>query len=418
MLSKDSVLYLSGITYNHYQQDFWNSLYDGAGSGGKFVLDLGKLYKPQRFVSRSGVWSMPWPQKIPPGFEMPNYDSKFTKSFGEISDQRAREIADLINQQNQNFVVMYSGGFDSTVIMAALIKNLTTNELKNISVCANGHSMIENPMFWKQFIWGKFKIYDSAQYKYDDLIDLGLRPITADEGDCIFGTGSFLELQQNYEYYLTQISTTKSKEHLSTLKSKMTSPDVHYSEYKDLIITHWSIPSSPTLGNSWYDKFEKNIKTSDVPIHSLHDYYWWILFNIKWVSCSIRISVFLNDRLDYGNVINNWAVNWFGNKEYQQWSMVNNNNKEKIISGPTTYKMAARKYIFDLDKNEWYYNFKLKLGSLGPNVMYHQDVENLPNRLTPNARFGLDSNYNLLSIDDADVQEYIQYHMSQYERDW
>lgn len=417
MLHKDSVLYLSGITYNYYQQDFWEKVRQEAGSGGQFLLDLSMLYKPQRFVSRSGDWSMAWPQSIPPGFEMPEYDPSFNLSFEEITDLRAAEIKRLINEKNQKFVVMYSGGLDSTVVMSALIKNLSIEELKNVSVCANGHSMIENPIFWKKFIWNKFKIYDSAQFKYDDLIELGLRPITADEGDCIFGTMSFLELQQNYEYYLNQTSAD-SRNKLSGLKNKMASADVHYSEYKDLIIKHWSIPSNPKLGESWYEKFEKNIRTSKVPIVSLHDYYWWILFNIKWVSCAIRISVFLNDRLDYGTVINEWAVNWFASKEYQLWSMVNNNNEEKIINGPTTYKMAARNYIYDLDKNEWYYYFKLKLGSLGPNVMYHQNVSNLPGRLTPNARFGLDSEYNLLSIDDKDVQEYILYHMSEFERDW
>ena len=417
MLNNNSVLYLSGITYNHYQQDFWESVRNDSGDGGKFMLDLATLYKPQRFASRDGEWSLAWPQEIPPGFEMPEYDPAFNKSFDEISMARAREIAHLINTKNQKFVVMYSGGFDSTVIMAALIKNLTSEELKSVSVCANGHSMIENPMFWKQFIWNKFKIYDSAQYKYDDLIDLSLRPITADEGDCIFGTASFLELQQNYDFYLEQVSES-SKAHLLSIKSKMTSADVHYSEYKDLIIAHWSTSAAPTLGAAWYDKFEKNIKTATVPIQSLHDYYWWILFNIKWVSCAIRISVFLNDRLDYGTVINDWAVNWFNSVDYQRWSMVNNNNGEKIEYGPTTYKMAARKYIYDLDKNDWYYHFKLKLGSLGPNVMYHQEVGNLPDRLTPNARFGIDSNYNLLSIDDTDVQDYIRHHMSQFKRDW
>lgn len=417
MLNTDSVLYLSGITYNYYQQDFWESLRKESGSGGKIMLDLSTLYKPQRFVSRNGEWSLPWPQQIPPGFEMPAYDPTFSKSFSDVSDERAREIADLINTKNQKFVVMYSGGFDSTIIMSALIKNLSSEEIKNVSVCANGHSMIENPSFWKKFIWNKFKIYDSARYKYDDLIELGLRPITADEGDCIFGTMSFLDLQQNYEYYLNQVSP-ESRIQLSNLKNKMTSADVHYSAYKDLIVKHWSTPNAPHLGEAWYDKFDKNIKTATVPVQSLHDYYWWVLFNIKWVSCAIRISVFLNDRLDCGTVINNWAVNWFSSKSYQQWSMVNNNNGEKIEFGATTYKMAARRYIHDLDKNDWYYYFKLKLGSLGPNVMYHQEVDNLPDRLKPNARFGIDSNYNLLSVDDLEVQEYIKYHMSRFERDW
>ena len=84
MLKPDSVLYLSGITYNHYQQDFWESVRHESGSGSKFMLDLATLYKPQRFVSRDGEWSLAWPQEIPPGFEMPKYNPSFNKTFEHI----------------------------------------------------------------------------------------------------------------------------------------------------------------------------------------------------------------------------------------------------------------------------------------------------------------------------------------------
>lgn len=416
-LNLDSSLYLSSVTYNHYQADFWNEVKNYAAPGGKFIIDLSRVYKPQRFVSRNGDWSTPWPQKIPPGFEMPEYDPFFTKSFDEISDDRSKEIRNLINLKNQKIAVMYSGGIDSTVIMAALIKNLSKEELKNVAVCANAHSMIENPVFWKNFIWNKFEILDSSVMKYDDLIDLEYHPITADEGDCIFGTMSFLDLQQNYEYYLEQVSP-ESRRNLRNIKNSMTSADVHYSEFKDLLILHWSPPGEMEVGKLWYEKFEKNIKTSTVPIISLHDYYWWVLFNIKWVSCAIRIPIFLNDRLDCKTVINDWSLNWYNTVDYQKWAMVNNNNGQKIQYTATTYKMAARKYIYEVDKNEWYFFFKQKLGSLGGNVMFRQTVDNLPVELRPNARFGIDCDYKLLSIDDSSVRNYIKHHMSAYQIDW
>jgi len=416
-LEINSTLYLSGITYNHYQADFWNEAKLESGSGGKFMIDLARVYKPQRFVSRSGEWSMPWPQEIPPGFEMPDYDPAFKKSFDEVSDDRAIDIKNLINLKNQKIAVMYSGGIDSTVIMAALIKNLSKEELKNVAVCANTHSMIENPVFWKKLIWNKFEILDSSILKYDDLIEMGYHPITADEGDCIFGTMSFLDLQQNYEYYLEKLST-ESRTHLRNIKDKMTSADVHYSEFKDLLILHWSPPGELEIGKLWYEKFEKNIKTSSVPIISLHDYYWWVLFNIKWVSCAIRIPIFLNDRLDCKTVINDWALNWYNTIDYQKWSMVNNNNGQKIQHTATTYKMAARKYIYEVDKNDWYFFFKQKLGSLGGNVMFRQQVDDLPVEFRPNARFGIDSDYNVLSIDELPVRNYIKHHLSLYQIDW
>lgn len=417
MMDNNKSLYLSSITYNYYQQDFWESLRPEVASGGRFFLDLSMYYKPQRFVSRNGEWSLPWPQQVPPGFEMPEYDPNFNKDFAECSDARAKEIAHLIETKNQKFAVMYSGGFDSTVVMVSLIKNLTPEQLKNVAVCSNSHSMIENPHFWKNYIWNKFHIFDSSNFKYDDLIERGYRPISADDGDSIFGTMGFLDLQQNFDYYIADLSTvTKAK--LSHMRLKLTSGDVHYSAFKDVICRHWSIPSNPKLGEEFYDKFDKNIRTASVPVQSVHDFYWWVLFNLKWVNCSLRVAVYLNDRADYGDVINNWVVNWFSSKNYQQWSMVNNNNGEKIEYEGSTYKMAARKYIYDFDKNDWYYYFKLKLGSLGPNVMYQQEVEHLPIHLRPNARFGIDDDYKLLLIDDPAVQEYIRYHMSRFERDW
>lgn len=413
----NSTLYLSGITYNHYQADFWNEIKKEAASGGKFAIDLARRYKPQRFVARNGIWSMPWPQVIPPGFEMPEYDPNFNESFENVSDSRANDIKRLINEKNQKIAVMYSGGIDSTVIIASLIKNLSKEELRNVAICANVHSMIENPNFWKKLIWGNFEILDSSVLKYNDLIGRGYRPITADEGDSIFGTMSFLDLQQNYEYYLEQLSQ-ESRSYLRSIKDKMTSADVHYSAFKDLLILHWSPPGESTVGKLWYEKFEKNIKTSKVPIISLHDYYWWVLFNLKWVSCAIRISVFYNDQMDCKSTIKDWALNWYTSDEYQKWSMVNNNNGEKIEYSATTYKMAARKYIHDVDKNDWYFFFKQKLGSLGGNVMFRQQVDHLRLDQRPNARFGIDNDYKVLSIDDPAVRTYIKYHLSRFEIDW
>lgn len=416
-MDKNKLLYLSSITYNYFQQDFWESLRPDVSEGGRFFLDLSMYYKPQRFVSRNGEWSLPWPQKVPPGFEMPEYDPNFSKSFTECSDLRGKTIADLIESKNQKFAVMYSGGFDSTVVMVSLLKNLTKEQLKNVVLCSNSHSILENPYFWKNHLMNKFEVIDSSTHKYDDLIERGYRPISADDGDSIFGTMGFLDLQQNFDYYIQDLSPdVKTK--LSNLRLKMTSGDVHYSVFKDVICKHWNIPSNQNLGLEFYEKFDHNIKTATVPIHSVQDFYWWVLFNIKWVNCSLRVAVYLNDRVHCGDAINKWVFNWFSSKEYQQWSMVNNNNGQKIEYEHSTYKMAARSYIRDFDKNDWYYFFKAKLGSLGANVMFQQKVDHLPKHLQPNARFGIDSDYKLLSVFDPEVQEYIRTNLCSYQRDW
>jgi hypothetical protein len=97
--------------------------------------------------------------------------------------------------------------------------------------------------------------------------------------------------------------------------------------------------------------------------------------------------------------------------------MANNNNGQKIRHNAASYKWAAREYIYSVDKNIYYKNFKLKLESMGV-ATYKQDVSSLPLATRPNARFGIDSNYNLLYIDQPDVQEYIRHHIMNFEIDW
>lgn len=417
MLTNDSTLYLSSIVYNYHQIDFWESLRNEVQDGGEFMLNLGKKYKPSRFVSRNGEWSLPWKQEVPPMFKMPTYDPTFSKSFDQVTDERALEIKQLINEKNQKFAVMFSGGIDSTLIMVALLKNLSVEELANIVVVANSHSLIENPNFWKKYIAGKFTLFDSSTTKYDDLIEKGYRPITGDEGDSIFGTMMGLELSQNYAFYLDNVSAD-SRSHLESIRNSVTDPDVHYSQYKDLIIQQFSLDNNTEFGRSWYDKCVKNINTATVPIVSLQDFYWWMIFNVKYVNCATRLGLMLNDRIHCKTVFEDYGVNWYNNDGYQLWSMVNNNNGNKIIKTGATYKMASRKYIHDFDKNDWYFFFKLKIGSLGPNVVWNQDVAGIPLDRRPNARFGLDSDYNTLYISDPDVQDFVRHHLSTFRRDW
>ena len=133
----------------------------------------------------------------------------------------------------------------------------------------------------------------------------------------------------------------------------------------------------------------------------------------------MRCAIYLNDRIDVKTVVNDWAINWFNSSDYQHWSMTNNNNGEKIQTmGAATYKMASRNYIYELDKNDWYYYFKLKIGSLGASVMLFQDLSSITAGQQPNFRFGLDHEYNIMYITDQKVKDFIAEKMSAYTIDW
>jgi len=414
MISPADTVYFSSISFNYYHDKFWNEIYQESNTGGKFYINLAKRLNPCRFVSRNGEWSLPWAQELIPGFEMPVYDPTFSKTFSEISDEQAMLIKKRI-QSGEKFAVMFSGGIDSTVVMAALIKNLTAEELKNVAVCASVETIIENPHFWNTYIQDKFVIIDSDKTKYDEIISKGYTPVTADEGDCIFGTLFGLILYNNYDAYTGTLSTD-SKSELSNIKYKISDPSIHYSRYKDLLINYLGVQADPGFGKLLYEKLVRNIETASVPVNSLHDFFWWMIFNIKYLNCAVRGSIYINDTMEIETVMRK-IVNWFSYPDYQRWSMVNNNNGLKIKSTPASYKTAAKDYIWDLDHNDWYRNFKVKLESLWV-IGHRQDVSDIPNSRRPVSRIGLTKNYEVMYIDDPSVQNFYKENLTKFKIDW
>ena len=414
MLKLDDTLYFSSISFNHYHNAFWQRLANELGPDARFFINIGRRVNPNRFVTRNGEWSLPWRQELIPGFEMPDYDPGFNKTFEEVTDTKAYEIKSRI-QAGERFAVMYSGGIDSTVIMSALIKNLTDEELASVTVCASVNSIIENPVFWEKFIHNRLAVRDSSSLKYDDIIEAGMTPITADEGDCIFGTLIGLTLYANYDQYIKDLSAeTRTK--LAPLKYRISDPEVHFSTYKDLIIKHLSIEGEPDFGRILYEKYVHNINTSSVPIHSLHDFFWWLIFNVKYLNCAVRGALYLNDRIGYQDCIYR-VVNWFSDPEYQRWSMANNNNGQKIQRTLSTYKMAAREYIYGVDQNHWYKNFKIKLESLWT-IGIQQDLSQISVDRRPVSRVALTTDFQMHYIEDPSVQEFYRHHLGNYKIDW
>jgi hypothetical protein len=428
-LQLNDTLYFSSVNFNGYTNDFWQGLYEDTGPGGKFAIDLGRRLNPNRFVTRnSSIWSTPWPQEIIPKYAMVDYDPTFNLDFSEVSDRKAMDFKNRI-AAGERFAIMYSGGIDSTTIMVALLRNLTKEELKSIFVCTSIPALVENPNFWTKHIAGKFNIIDSSQNKYDDLINAGYTPVTADDGDCIFGTVFGLTIYYNWQAMCDRYNLSQdSKLFIANNIHRHSDPDLHYSAFKDLLIAYMNVPPNqkfpvvpqenpdPDFGRRLYDKFDLNCKTAGVPIQSLHDFFWWLIFNVKMLNCGIRGAVYYNDTVDFNTAIHK-VENWYMDAGYQQWSMNNNNNGQKIIGGPATYKQAARDYIYSLDENDWYRSFKLKLESMANNVTRQKINLDLPNG-RPTARFGITKDYELLSIDRQDVQDYIRYHLNSFQIDW
>lgn len=382
-----SNLYLANINYLHPKlRHFWDQYYKTGDEETRFQIDMAKRFGKNRFVARNGTWSNKLGVVIAPGFEMPSVEKNFKKTFSDVTSERALDIKKLIRESDSRVSVYFSGGIDSVICVSALKQNLDDKDLKKIDICMSSESVIENPNFFQKHILGSFNIIDSSKVNYQDVERHGNYAITCDQGDSIFGTELATEM-----YFKFNIENNK---------------DVHYSKYEDLIVQFFSIKESPNFGRELYERLQLNIKSSQLEIFSLHDFFWWIIFNLKYMDCALRGSVFYYEGMqNRERSVNRTIINWFGSDSYQQWSMANNNNGQKIQGNSAgTYKWAGRQYIYNFDKDRWYLRYKLKLSSL----------INLANRNENRNKildiFALTDKYEILKLSDSATREHLSLH--------
>lgn len=393
-----SPLYYATTRKAGFHGRVWDEIYPELGPGGKFWLDVSKRFGGINWlVSRHGDWTTPWPVAQVPGFEMPEFDPNFSLTFTEVTDRRALEVRDLIRNRDAKIALYYSGGIDSTISLAALLRNLTEEELKNVHVCMSVDSIIENPGFFQKFIYNRMNVLDSSVARYNEVLNQGFIAISCDQGDSLFGTEAALQLyhvQPNLMYHLS----VASRNRISTLLEKSSAAELPFSEFADLIQLHFRVEENPEFGRIFYERLVQNIATSSVPVTTLHDFFWWFIFNLKYMHCALRAVISYSGGRDQRFALEQGIINWFHHPDYQRWSMKNNNNGEKIRgSSPTTYKWAGRKYLHEFDKNDWYFRHKLKLQSLGQII--HRSGSTLDNMTI----FGMDNNYSILRLTDPAV---------------
>lgn len=380
----------------------WEQLYPKLGPEGRFCLNVAAFFGKNSFIARQGSWKSPWPVEVLPAFAMPTYDPDFTTDFTTVSDLRAKDIAGLIRQKDARVTLYYSGGIDSTVCLVSLLRNLSPDELKMIDIAMSSESLIENPYFFEKYISGKFRIVNSASVRLSDLKTSGQYAISCELGDSIFGTELGLNLLHSYDELLAKLPQA-TRTRLAGLHGKVGDAGTHFSEYADLLIAFYQIERDPQFGRLYFERIQAQIKSAEQPVLSLHDFFWWEIFNLKYVECALRSSLYYYAGHDRARAVNEQIINWYNNDNYQKWSMKNNNNGQKFDGASALgYKWAAKKYIYEFDKNPWYFRYKTKLPSL-KSILYRNEA-----LLNEDSIFAMDTDYRLHYYNDPQVRLLIE----------
>jgi hypothetical protein len=275
----------------------------------------------------------------------PTLNQQSTSSFGDVTDLRAVDIKQAMKQQDQEIAVFWSGGIDSTVALAAMVKNFDSADLKNITVIANNQSYFENPIFYHSVIEKyQLKTVNFKNFSNDKIQDLFDRYYVVDgepadklwivniaiQFESIYGAGSLV----------TPLAKISNK-------------------FIEFLTGYMSVDQA----NQYYNSLIQNIMEAGVEIVTLGDLFWWINFNFHWVEhLLIWYNQFpIKNSQSYKQYKKNYKP-WFNTEQYQLWSL---SDRPKSIKTDRhdLYKMPAKQYIYDLVQDPYYLNYKSKLGS-------------------------------------------------------
>ncbi len=249
------------------------------------------------------------------------------KTWADCNDSRACEIENL---NYDKYILMYSGGIDSTNMLSAIFRNWSAKNLAKLTLAYSHHSIDENPEFYNSYI---------HKYPYiNSLENLSLylrRPktilITGELGDQLFGSDILLPAVKKYgDNFLNLDYKTKSALAIAAY--------IGHEQNAKKIFNHF-LPI-----------------TEECPfkLASTHDFFWWLNFTQKWQHVKYRFLENQNWplKIQYGKQI----LHFYDTLDFQHWSL--HNHSEKKMLHWNDYKMTAKNYIYSFTKKTSQLNLK------------------------------------------------------------
>lgn len=283
--------------------------------------------------------------------------------FDTITDERSRHL-EIYSKNYDSILVFWSGGIDSTLILSAILKNWSVEELKKIHVVLNKHSIEENQNFYNSKIENKIKIINS-----DDFFS-GRRLINKNEIYVMGDPGDAISSYQNLERFDQMYPGFYKKSWRKNI---------------DVLISYFTHQLFDDSGSFTYKKIVRSLNSNQIETETIFDFLWWIMFNWGYDKTLYNILWQFTPEfnLDVKNFMEKNYFSWFNTIEYQTWSVFAGTDL-KICDDIDSIKYSLKKYILEFDKNLEYFKNKKKILSTPQNI------------LAPNHRVlcAIDENYN------------------------
>lgn len=338
------------IHYNIFRYDELKAagMLPGLLANIKFPALMGFLWDIKRrfsYLDRTGSVEMPFQTKIiHPIPEM----GTFNKTLDQVADERAAEIWRAAN--GRIIDVFWSGGVDSTLALAALLKNAPARKKDQLRVryrrIGDMPSFDEYPLFWETFIDGKVAHQEVPPAQFSDgiLFDTQAVSITGELGDIIFRSLSEWRRGKKFGF--------------PPGKSDLSFPA---EECVDAVVKSLSYDKTTAL--SLQDQLSSVYSKCPYDIKSAGQMLWWLLFTMRWTSILGRLTLSL-DVVPFKNDV----YSFYESDDFQRWAIKahfeDSEGYYAQSADPHGYKREAKKYIFDFTQDPDYYDSKGKYNSM------------------------------------------------------
>lgn len=301
------------------------------------------------FIDRTGGIVMPIRSSFPEQLAMPTYDPNFGMTYEECCQARVREILAQQEAKDVPIRLLYSGGIDSSLILTSFIKELGLAETeKRVQIVLSVESIEENPWMWERVLRRSgFQMLNGEAHAGDW------------NRDRILVGGEFNDQVLGSDLYKDVVRWRGD----SILDQPWT---------EDLMTEYYLRKLSPADAEMWTRMFSAHLRRAPCSVETVADWWWWINFSCKWNSVYFRILMYARDHANItADYLNNYYYQFFGDENFQKWSMVN--RTDKIKGSWHTYKWKARELVADFCGQE--YVQKMKRGSLWRLLGYKRGAE-------------------------------------------
>lgn len=287
-------------------------------------------------------------------------DLSGAKGFGKTADKRGHNIMAICNQKQRELRVCYSGGIDSTAAMVSILKAKESFPDVEVIAILSKESIRENPKFYYDHIDGELEVWETSGTNLAEVMtkytNNAFHILTGELGDQIFGSA----LMFNGD------------------PEKLSQP--------------WYEVFSPKNVDYMLPLMQANpfIQDDDSVANAL----WWFNFTLKYQWVQERMYVMTGGAVHFNDFLH-----FFGGDRFQKYALTTPMKKKfEDFSKPATYKMPAKKYIYEFTKDGDYRDNKEKSPSLKNNldVGISQYLERL------------DENMNVIKVEKDDETDKVE----------